>query len=312
VDSPQYKVVSHVTPPLAKRFKRSVRYSLLRGVLFFVSRLPLGLAQRAGDALGGLVFHLARKERKKALLSLGRAFPEKSDAQRLALARACFRHLGRCAFEAAVAERLSAAQFDALVEVPEGVRAMLLRAHKKGKGVVAVTGHVGHWELLGWSFVRQGIPLHVIAQQNVDARLTRLSVDFREKGNVHTVLRGVPGAAVGMLRALRRGDALGLLVDQDTRVQSVCVPFFGTLASTPRAPADLALRSGAATVVVFLQRGPDGRYHFSGEELEVVRTGNAEADVVALTRAYSAAIETAVRRAPEQWVWMHQRWKTVC
>jgi Kdo2-lipid IVA lauroyltransferase/acyltransferase len=117
---------------------------------------------------------------------------------------------------------------------------------------------------------------------------------------------------VGMLRALRRGEALGLLIDQDTRVQSVCVPFFGTRASTPRAPADLTLRSGAATVAVFLQRGPDGRYHMSGQEVDVPCSGNSEADVLALTTAYSAAIEAAIRRFPEQWVWMHQRWKTVC
>jgi KDO2-lipid IV(A) lauroyltransferase len=301
-----------VAPPLAKRFKRSVRFLLLRGLLALVRLLPLGLAQRAGDALGLCAFRLAPKERAKALVSLARAFPEKTDAERFALARACFRHLGRCAFEAAVAERLSQPEFDALVEVPEAVRRMLLAAHAKGKGVVAVTGHVGHWELLGWSFVRQGIPLHVIAQKNVDARLTKLAVDFRAQGNVHTVLRGVPGAAVGMLRALRRGDALGLLIDQDTRVQSVCVPFFGVQASTPRAPADLTLRTGAATVAVFLQRGADGKYHFTGEEVDVPRTEDAEADVLELTRRYSAAIEAAIRRAPEQWVWMHQRWKTVC
>jgi Kdo2-lipid IVA lauroyltransferase/acyltransferase len=301
-----------VAPPLAKRFKRSVRFLLLRGLLLFVRLLPLGLAQRTGDAFGLLAFRLAPKERAKALVSLQRAFPEKTEAQRLALARACFRHLGRCAFEAAVAEGLSPQAFDGLVQVPDEVRRMLLSAHAKGKGVVAVTGHVGHWELLGWSFVRQGIPLHVIAQKNVDERLTQLAVDFRAHGNVHTVLRGVPGAAVGMLRALRRGDALGLLIDQDTRVQSLCVPFFGVLASTPRAPADLTLRTGAATVAVFLQRGEDGRYHFTGEELEVPHTLDAEADALELTRRYSAAIEAAIRRAPEQWVWMHQRWKTVC
>ena len=301
-----------MAPPLAKRFKRTARFFLLRAVLFFVRRLPLGMAQRTGDAFGTLAFRLSGKERHKALLSLARAFPEKSDAERFTLARACFRHLGRCAFEAAVAERLSAAQFEALVEVPPEVRDMLLSAHQRGKGVVAVTGHVGHWELLGWAFVRQGIPLHVIAQQNVDARLTKLVVDFRGRGDVHTVLRGVPGAAVGMLRALRRGDALGLLIDQDTRVQSVCVPFFGRRASTPRAPADLTLRSGATTVAVFLQRGPDGRYHLSGEEVAVPRTGDTEADVLELTRRYSDAIEAAIKRAPEKWVWMHQRWKTVC
>ena len=298
--------------PLAKRFKRTARFLLLEAVLFFVRRLPLGLAQRTGDAFGSLAFRFAKKERHKALLSLARAFPEKSDAERLALARACFRHLGRTAFEAAVAERLSDAQFDALVEVPLEVRELLRAAHRRGKGIVALTGHVGHWELLGWAFARQGIPLHVIAQQNVDTRLTQLAVDFRAKGNVHTVLRGTPGAAVGMLRALRRGDALGLLIDQDTRVQSVCVPFFGTRASTPRAPADLTLRTGAATVAVFLQRAPDGRYRMSGQELDVPCSGDGEADVLELTRAYSAAIEAAIRRHPEQWVWMHQRWKTVC
>jgi Kdo2-lipid IVA lauroyltransferase/acyltransferase len=301
-----------VTPPLAKRLKRSVRYAFLRLVLVAIGRLPLGLAQRLGDAFGTLAYGLARKERAKALLSLGRAFPEKSEEERRALARACFRHLGRVAFEAAVAPRLSKAQFDALVDVPDEVRATVLRAHQKGRGVVAVTGHVGHWELLGWTFVRLGIPLHVIAKENVDGRLTSLLDGFRGQGGVRTLLRGAPGAAVGMLRALRRGDALGLLIDQDTRVQSVFVPFFGNEAATPRAPADLTLRTGAATVVVFLQRGKDGRYHFSGEELEVQRSGDTEADVLELTRRYSNAIETAVRRAPEQWVWMHQRWKTVC
>lgn len=301
-----------MTPPLAKRLKRSVRSLLLSWALQLLSRLPLRMAQRAGDAFGTLAFWLARKERQKALLSLGRAFPEKSQLERQALARACFRHLGRVAFEAAVAERLSAGQFDALVEVPEAVRKLLLSAHAEGRGVVAVTGHVGHWELLGWAFVRLGIPLHVIAKDNLDARLTGLVRAFRERGGVHTILRGAPGAAVGMLRALRRGDALGLLIDQDTNVQSVFVPFFGAKAATPRAPADLTLRTGAATVVVFLQRGTDGRYHFSGQQLDVPGTGDAEADVLELTRRYSAAIETAVRRAPEQWVWMHQRWKTVC
>jgi Kdo2-lipid IVA lauroyltransferase/acyltransferase len=301
-----------VAPPLAKRFKRTARFLLLEGVLFFVRRLPLAVAQRTGDAFGSLAFRLAAKERHKALLSLARAFPEKSDEERLALARACFRHLGRCAFEAAVAERLSAAQFDALVEVPEEARRMLLSVLGRGKGVVAITGHVGHWELLGWTLVRTGIPLHVIAQPSVDGRLTKLAVDFRAKGNVHTLLRGVPGAAVGMLRALRQGDMLGLLIDQDTRVQSVCVPFFGTRASTPRAPADLTLRSGASTLVVFLQRGPEGRYQLSGQEVDVPRTSDTEADVLELTRRYSAAIEATIRRAPEQWVWMHQRWKTVC
>ncbi len=301
-----------MTPPLAKRFKRSVRYVLLRGALALASLLPLSWAQALGDALGTLAFHVLPKERAKALSSLQRAFADKTEAERLFLARACFRHLGRCALEAAVAGRLSAAQLDALVEVPDAVRSLLVRAVKEGRGVVAVSGHVGHWELFGWALVRLGLPLHVIAREGVDSRRGRRAEAFRAQGGVRTILRGTPGAAMAMLRTLRRGAMLGFLVDQDTRVQSVCVPFFGTPASTPRAPADLTLRTGAATVVGFLQHGPDGRYHLSGAEVDVPHTGDVEADVVELTARYSAAIEAAVRRAPEQWVWMHQRWKTVC
>lgn len=302
--------VSHVTPPLAKRIKRALRTGLLRAVLAVVSRLPLRTAQRAGEGLGSLVFRLASRERDKALRTLARAFPEKSPEERTALARACFRHLGRCALEAAVARRVGPEVLGALVDVPEAARAVLRRAQARGKGIVAVTGHVGHWELLGWAMVRSGVPLTVIAKENVDPRLTALVEDFRARGGVRTLWRARPGAAVGMLRALRRGEMLGLLIDQDTRVQSLFVPFFGTPAATPRAAADLVLRTGAPALVTFAPRGPDGRYHLVAEELEVPVTGDAEADALELTRRFSDAIEAAIRRTPEQWVWMHQRWKT--
>ncbi len=304
--------VSHVTPPLAKRLKRWVRFAFLRGALAVASRLPLRWAQALGDALGSVAFRLLAQERAKALASLARALPEKTDAERWALASASFRHLGRCALEAAVAARLSEAQLDRLLEVPEAVRRLLVQAVAQGRGVVAVSGHVGHWELFGWALVRLGLPLHVIAREGVDARLGALAEAFRARGGVRTILRGRPGSAVALLRALRRGAMLGFLVDQDTRVQSVGVPFFGTLASTARAPADLTLRTGAVSVVGFLQRQADGRYQLSASEVEVPHSGDAEADVLELTARYSAAIEAAVRRAPEQWVWMHQRWKSVC
>ncbi len=191
--------VSHVKPPLAKRFKRTVRFALVRAALALASLLPLPLAQRCGDVLGSLAFRLLRKERHKALASLQRAFPEKPEPERWALARACFRHLGRCALEAAVARRLSAAQLDALVEVPLAVRTLLLGAVARGRGVVAVSGHVGHWELFGWVLVRLGVPLHVVARPGVDARLGTLAEDFRAQGGVRTILRGSPGSARGML-----------------------------------------------------------------------------------------------------------------
>jgi len=299
-----------VTPPLAKRIKRALRTAVLRAVVAVVARLPLGMAQRAGETLGGLAFRLAAAERDKALRSLARAFPEKTPEERAALARACFRHLGRCALEAAVARRRGPEVLAALVEIPAAALSVLRCAQARGRGIVAVTGHVGHWELLGWAMVKSGFPLSVIAKENVDPRLTALAEDFRARGGVRTLWRARPGAAVGMLRALRRGEMLGLLIDQDTRVQSLFVPFFGTPAATPRAAADLVLRTGAPALVTFAPRGPDGRYHLGAEEIEVPSSGDAEADALELTQRFSDAIEAAIRRTPEQWVWMHQRWKT--
>jgi KDO2-lipid IV(A) lauroyltransferase len=179
----------------------------------------------------------------------------------------------------------------------------------RGKGVVFISGHVGNWELLARRVARAGFPSQSIAKETTDPRLTALVERFRAQGGVRSIWRGQEGAARAMLRALKAGEILGLLIDQDTRVQSLFVPFFGELAATPRAAADLALRTGAAVVVGFCQREGEG-YRLWMEEVPYTAGDDREADALALTTALSQRIEAAIRRAPEQWVWMHQRWKT--
>jgi KDO2-lipid IV(A) lauroyltransferase len=295
-------------PPLAKRLKRFLRYVLIRGVLLLLRFLPLGAARTLGASLGGWAFVLARGERRKALKSLARAFPEQSDAQRQALARASFRHLAAAALEVACARALDR-ELERLVAWPPEDRRVLETALARGQGVVFVSGHVGNWELLARRVARSGYPSQSIAKETSDPRLTALVQDFRARGGVRSIWRGQEGAARAMLRALRGGEILGILIDQDTKVQSVFVPFFGELAATPRAAADLALRTGAAVVVGFCQREGRG-YRLSMEEVPVPPAQEREAAVHALTAALSERIEAAIRRTPEQWVWMHQRWKT--
>jgi len=299
-----------VAPPLSKRLKRTLRYGLLRAALAIVGRLPLAWAQALGRALGTAAFHLAPGERRKALASLSIAFPELSDAARLDLARRCFRHLGTAALEMAVAPRLDAAEFDRLVDCSGDALAAMDRAAASGKGGVVVGAHLGNWELQAWGVARHGLPLHAVGKENVDPRLTRLIDRFRALGGVRNIWRGQPGAAVALLRALRKGELLAMLIDQDTSVQNVFVPFFGRPAATPRAAADLVLRTGAAAVVCLIHKREDGTYRASSEEVEVPRTGDAERDAVELTARFTGRIEAAIRAHPEQWVWMHQRWKT--
>jgi KDO2-lipid IV(A) lauroyltransferase len=248
-----------------------------------------------------------RGERRKALESLATAFPEASDAERSALMHRCFRHLGRVVLELANFAQLDAAGW---VDWPAEDRAALDAALAPGKGVVFVTGHVGNWELLARHVARAGYGAWVVGKETSDPRSTALVEDMRAKGSLHTIWRGRPGAVREMLRALKGGHLLGFLIDQDTSVQSVWVPFFGRPAKTPRAAAELALRTGAAPMLGFCVRTPEGRYRIRMQVVDKPNSGDAEADVVALTAALTAGIEAAIRQTPEQWVWMHRRWKS--
>ena len=295
--------------PTRKRLKRLLRYAAVRLALGLVAMIPLRLAARLGELFGALAFRFARRERARALESIAFAFPEKSVADREVLARACFRHLGRAAFELGCIDQLDAS-LSAWVEWPAADRRVLEQALARRKGVVFVSAHVGNWELLARRVSLAGFPCQTIARETTDPRLTALVERFRSASGLKSIWRGQDGAAKQMLRALKAGEILGLLIDQDTKVQSVFVPFFGRLASTPRAAADLALRTGAPIVLGFCQRGAAGTYRVTMREVAAPEGGDREGAAVALTGTLTAGIEAAIRAAPEQWVWMHRRWKT--
>lgn len=289
------------SPSFRKRLKRGVRYALLRVAIAAAQHFPIGWAKGLGALFGDVVHFVAAGERKKALASLERAYPNLPVRERRALARACFRHLARMLFELAAARQLTEAQ----VRWPAPDRAVLDAALARGKGVVFVSGHVGNWELLARWVSLAGYPCQTIAKETSDPRTTKLIEDFRASSKLKSIWRDRDGVAKAMLGALKAGEILGMLIDQDTDVQSVWVPFFGHRAKTPRAAADLALRTGAAIVLGFCTRAADGGYTLAMRELPA--DGR---DAEALTAAMTAEIERVVRADPTQWVWMHQRWKS--
>jgi KDO2-lipid IV(A) lauroyltransferase len=298
-------------PPLRKRIKRYLRYLLIRSTLFWLSLWPLSWASRLGRAFGSLGYLVAGGERRKALESLQVAFAQLSEQQRNDIARRCFQHLGQAAFELACIRQIDR-RMAAFVEWPAESRAVLDEALAEKRGVVFITGHVGNWELLARRVALAGYPAQSIAKETSDPRMTALVERFRAAGKVGSIWRGQGGAAKHMLRALKAGEILGLLIDQDTNVQNVFVPFFGELAATPRAAADLALRTNAAVVVGFCKRlGTDARYRLTMKRVTPgASTGDKDQDAVALTTLMSNEIEAAIKSTPEQWVWMHKRWKT--
>jgi KDO2-lipid IV(A) lauroyltransferase len=201
------------------------------------------------------------------------------------------------------------AEREARVAWPAADRARLDAALARGQGVVFVTGHVGNWEVLARRLTLAGYRMAAVAKEASDPRTTALIEGLRRQGGLEVIWRGAPGAARQMLKTLRGNGLLGLLIDQDTSVQSVWVPFFGHLAKTPRAAADLALRTGAVPLLGFAVREGPGRYRVELHDVELP-AGDGEAAAVELTTRLTAGIEACIRRHPEQWVWMHQRWKS--
>ena len=299
--------------PLHKRVKRAVRSALIRAVIRLLALLPLRLAVALGGLAGRAGWLLARESRALMLEHLALAFPEKPEAERRAIARACFLHLGHMAGEV-IAIRSYDARLEEHVSFSDGGAERLREIIGRGRGMVFVTGHVGSWELMARRVARAGIPNAVIAKAGDDPKLNALAERFRAEGGVTTLWREDRATGRALIRTFREGKALGILIDQDTKVQGVFAPFFGRLAYTPRAAADLAMRFAAPVVVATTRRrGPDP---CAGHEIDLVELDydreapDREAEVVRLTAACNALLEAAIRRNPSEWVWMHRRWKT--
>jgi KDO2-lipid IV(A) lauroyltransferase len=297
--------------PLRKRIKRTIRSALIRVLIRLLALLPLGPALGLGGAAGRLAYRLARKTRALALEHLELAFPDKAPEERERIAHDMFVHLGRSTLELA-SVRWYDGRLDAYIELspPELLRDVMAR----GRGMVFVTGHVGSWELLARRIARAGVPNAVVAKASWDRKIDELAERFRAEGGVTTLWREDPDTGRAIIRTFRSGKALGLLIDQDTSVQGVFVPFFGRLAFTPRAAADFAVRFGAPVVIGTIHRkGPRVADGHSVELEEIPFSSDPpdrEAEVVRLTAACTAALERAIRRHPEEWVWMHERWHT--
>lgn len=292
--------------------RRAARSSLVRAAVHLASWLPLPVALWFGSLAGSLAWFLLAGERRLALEHLALAFPELPEEERRRIGRGSFVHLAQAAMEAVAVRRIDPRLAEYVELSPAGER-LMKEAMAAGRGFVFVTGHVGNWELLARRIARAGIPPVVIARRAWDEKVDALIASFRASGGVPTLWREDAGSARALLRAMRDGKALGILIDQDTQVQGVFVPFFGRPAFTPRAAADLALRFRAPVFVGWSRRrGQAGQgYHL---ELEPVPydpdAPDQESEAVRITAACTARLERVIRESPAEWVWMHRRWKT--
>ena len=237
------------------------------------------------------------------------AFPELDQAHRDRIMVACARHFGLMLAEVASLWRSSVAKVEALCEIT-GLE-HFEEAIENGRGAMFATAHCGNWELLSARLPIAGVPLITAVRQLDDPRIDRLVTSSRSRFGTEVVPRG-PAAGRQLARALARQRVTGLLIDQDIRdVPGVFVPFFGRPAWTPSGAAMLAIRLDCPMIPGFIHRLPDGRHRAEiHPPLPTPTGGTLEDRVEELTAAATAVIERQIRSHPEQWVWMHRRWRT--
>lgn len=277
----------------------------LRAVQAILSRLSWSGVQCLGRGLGRLAWWVSRRDRRRALQHLAFAFPEMAETERRRIARECLQHQGMNLTECLHLLGRDPGEVNRHVTV-EGWD-HLETPRRAGRPILLLTAHVGNWELLGPVVHARGLELWAVVRGLDEAGLQEILIRLRRHFGSKIIERGAPGAARKLLRALRGQDgdrALCMLIDQDTQVEGVWVPFFGRPAFTPVGAARIALRQEAAVVPAFLERLQDGshvaRFH---PPLDLPDDGEAA------TARMTEAIEEQIRRRPEQWVWMHRRWR---
>jgi KDO2-lipid IV(A) lauroyltransferase len=289
----------------------TLEYAAARAVLSGFGLLPRRAAVAAGRGLGRVAYRFAGGLTRTGRRNLELAFPEIDERERERILRGSFMSLGRLLGEFSQFPRHTPETLRNVVEYDAEDVKLLDVARQRGRGVIFLTSHLGAWELLCFAHSALYDPLSFLVRP-IDNPLIE---DLIERRRTRFGNRPIDkkAAALTAMRLLRKNGTLGILADLNTQPrEGVFVPFFGHLACTTAGVATLALRTDATVIPCCAPWDEErGRFVFrGGPVLELVRTGDAERDVEINTANFTAAIERQVRAYPEQWLWIHKRWKT--
>ncbi len=291
-------------------FKHRLEYAGLYLVYLMGRTLPRRRFVKVGEWLGRFAFDVLRVRREVALANLRFAFGEEmSEEEIVDLARRSYAQLGGTLLEFASLSRMTQRELVDEVEI-EGMEYLEEALEKSGKGAMLVTGHYGNWELFGAAFVARGKGTTFLVKEQSNPLASKMQNKLRAMGGIEVVKQG-PLVARGVLKALRRGHLVGILPDQDARRHGVFVNFLGRPASTFKGPAFFSWRENVPIVQGYIRRLPDGR-HLAVAEKPIWPNPDApeEEEVKRLTQLFTNDLEKWIRAYPENYYWVHRRWKT--
>jgi len=270
--------------------------------------LPRPVARGLAAGTVRVLLLVLPRMRKTAEFNLRLAFPEWSDARRREVLKGMARNLGWMAAEFARLPGYTRENIENLV-VLDG-HENFLEGKSRGKGVIYLTGHIGAWELSSYAHALYGFPLHYMARPLDNAPLDEMVNEYRGRSGNRAIYKNE--AARMMLKVLKEAGTIGILADQNTMPgEGVFVDFFGTQACTTTGIARVALHTDAAVVPGYAYWDQNLRkYRLRFEPpVELVRSGDAERDIRENTQRFTKVVEEIIRKHPEQWVWIHARWK---
>ena len=289
--------------------RESLEYAAAWTGIKLLGMLPRPAARFVGARFAGIAYFFRPPLRRAALFNLRLAFPDWTDAQRRQVIRGMIRQIGWMAGEFSQFPKYTRENIERVVVVDgfENFDA----ARRRGKGVLFLTGHMSAWELAPFAQALYGYPLHFLVRPIANRRVDALVNGYRCRAGNQPIEKNKSARAI--LKVLADGGTVGVLADHNTDIEeSVFVDFFGIPASTTSGLARLALRTDAAVVPGFLSWDEGRRkYRLRFEPaVELARTSSEEADVVENTQRFTRVIEDFVRAHPDQWLWVHRRWKT--
>jgi KDO2-lipid IV(A) lauroyltransferase len=291
------------------RVREALEYAAANTLLKVFGWMPRRIAYRAAELVAWTGFLFARRQRATGMQNLKMALPDLEEHERRQILRRCFSNLGRQLVEFSHFPALNKTNIADTV-VYEGLEHYVAAA-KKGKGVLFLTGHFGAWELSAFAHSVYGYPLHIVVRSIDNPKVDQLVERYRTLSGNRPLAK--KNAMRDILKALRSGETVGILIDQNTtREEGIFVDFFGVPAATTPVTATLALRTRAPVVPGLLIWDATLRKHRLRFDppIPLIETGDPARDVVENTRAFHAVLEKYIRQYPDQWLWIHRRWKT--
>jgi Kdo2-lipid IVA lauroyltransferase/acyltransferase len=289
--------------------RERLEYALVWPWIKLLGLLPRPVARATGITLGLIVYAVYGRLRGVGLRNLTLAFPEMSESERRRILRGEFVSLGRQLAEVCLFPRFTRENV-ANVVVYDGFE-NFERAFARRKGVLFLTAHLGAWELSAFAHSLNGYPLSIVMRSLDNPYIDAFLQSYRTMHGNRTVDKD--DFVRGLLAAMKNGETVGILMDTNmTPPQGVFVDFFGIPAFTASGLARIALRTDAAVIPAFtVWDSKQSKYVLRFDPaLELIRSADNEADIVANTAKFTKVIEKFVRQYPDQWLWVHRRWKT--